>query len=72
MNEHLKECPFCGGKASLSQGKKGSMFHHYVECLECEAMSAFSENTVKKRDTTSEIQAAYMWNRRHKKEVENE
>ena len=52
MNENLKPCPFCGGKAELFGTGKDGIF--YVECLECDVDSNF--------DTPEEAITA--WNRR--------
>lgn len=48
----LKECPFCGGKAS---GERIGRKMHFIECIECSASSdiAFKESL-----------AAYSWNTR--------
>lgn len=38
MNDDLKPCPFCGGRAEHSIGKTGDgKPWHYVECVDCGA-----------------------------------
>ncbi len=40
MSEELKPCPFCGGEATHSVGKKGDGSDwHYVECIVCGGMA---------------------------------
>lgn len=48
MNEELKNCPFCGGEASLSEGQMGSAraIAYFVECIECAATSDMLFSTV--------------------------
>lgn len=60
----LKPCPFCGGEASLSEGRKNSMPHAYVECLECGASSDISEKPVLKYNTDSVDEVIEKWNKR--------
>lgn len=39
MNEKLKSCPFCGGRAELFGNEDSKGF--YVKCLHCEAVDVF-------------------------------
>lgn len=58
MSVPLKNCPFCDGIATFSEGRIGipTIPGHYIECLECAASSCMLE--------TSE-QALCAWNTRH-------
>lgn len=64
----LLPCPFCDGEASLSVLTKGSMPHHYIECLECAASSECSDMPISKGRNESFWNAREKWNSR--KELE--
>ena len=54
MTENLKRCPFCGGKAKLTDLTKAP--ESWVECTECGARTRFFSN--------SEEDAVSAWNAR--------
>ena len=55
MTENLKRCPFCGGKAKLTDLTQAT--ESWVECTECGARTRFFSN--------SEEDAVSAWNTRH-------
>lgn len=68
MNEELKPCPFCGGKAELACdntcGNKGSfnwVIISFVRCINCGAVGQKFEIN---RKYSSDEKAIEAWNRR--------
>ena len=53
--DELKDCPFCGGEASISLGLMNGDQFPYVECLQCAASTDLE---------FTEKDAIEKWNRR--------
>lgn len=60
MNESLKPCPFCGGKAQLEHELKGNGYS-YVHCLKCGLHSVMFMRCF---EESSDLKAVEYWNRR--------
>ena len=65
MNEELKPCPFCGGKAEISVGRFDGKDTSFVLCTKCEARGEFFVVSPKYASDEKAIEA---WNRRAKNE----
>ena len=57
----LKPCPFCGGRAEISQGRYDGKDTSYVMCKECMAQGEFFIVSTKYASDEKAIKA---WNRR--------
>lgn len=57
----LKPCPFCGGKAELSDGMFDGKVTSYVMCLRCAARGEFFIVSPRYASATRATEA---WNRR--------
>ena len=67
MNEKLKLCPFCGGKATLVRNPEDVSEIVGIYCLVCKAYVKWSI-PVKQTDTYGQTMDAWLakWNRRAK------
>jgi Zn ribbon nucleic-acid-binding protein len=50
--KELKRCPFCGGEASFSIGRKDGVDFKYVECIDCASTAESKEDWNKRCDLT--------------------
>lgn len=69
MNEELKKCPFCGGKAKIKATNKNYFFSIWVECACGVRTGEYSPNTDNEDSTMNNIKecenkAIKIWNRR--------
>lgn len=60
--EELKNCPFCGGVASLTGGFRGSRNIFYVQCNEC---NSIGEKFGSKFEDEVKQSAINAWNKRN-------
>lgn len=60
MENELKPCPFCGGKAELQHECVGSGYS-YIRCVHCGIKSIMF---IKSFDRSSDEDAVNYWNRR--------
>lgn len=64
MKKELKPCPFCGGKAKITDTNTEDKQHfYYIQCTKCGAAACFGNESETKKD------AIKAWNRRINEET---
>ena len=72
MEDELKPCPFCGGKAFFYKRHDGQMYKYWntVECVDCEASIAedgihfYTDPKIEGEQEEIEKELLEKWNRR--------